>query len=108
MPRPPATLTVLAYLGLMTWPPVQATERWCLMSRHGECVAVGTLKRKVPDLGEINDPHAFTVLMRQKGYTVTSTRASVPVGEAHEVRVPERDLYLLFVTPEMCRGSGAR
>ncbi len=78
------------------------------MSRHGDCAAVATLKRKVPDLGEINDPQAFAVFMRHKGYTVTSTRVPVPKGSAQEVKVPEKDLFLMFVTSEMCGGSGVR
>lgn len=102
------TLTILACLGLMTPPSVQAAERWFLISRHGDCAEVGTLKRKVPDLGEINDPHAFATFMRQKGYEVTSTPASVPKGKVHEVKVPGKDLYLMFVTAEMCSGFVTR
>ena len=108
VPRPPALLAVWGCLGLMTWPLLQATERWYLISRHGDCVDVGTLKRKVPELGGINDPHSFTVLMRQKGYQVTSIPTAVPVGQAHQVNVPEKDLFLMFVTVEVCRGAGAR
>ena len=108
MSRTSATLTILASLGLITPPSAQAAEQWFLMSRHGDCAEVGTLKRKVPDLGEINDPHAFTKFMRRKGYDVTSTPAAVPKGKGQEVKVPEKDLYLIFVTSEMCGSSGAR
>ena len=69
---------------------------------------VDTLKRKVPDLGGINDPHSFAGLMRQKGFKVTSIPTSVPAGQAHQVSVPEKDLSLMFVTSEVCRGSGVR
>jgi hypothetical protein len=103
-----AALTVSVCLGLMTPASTQATERWFLMSRHGDCVEVATLKRKIPDFGEINDPNAFAVFMRQQGYTVTSTRVSVPKGKAQEIKVPEKDLFLMFVTSEMCGGSGVR
>ena len=84
---------------------MEAAPRWLLMSRHGECVEVGTLKRKVPDLGGIDDPQAFAAFMRQKGHQVTSQEASVPAGRAYEVRVPDRDLFLMFVTSEMCGRS---
>jgi len=86
----------------------QATDRWFLMSRHGECADVSTLKRKVPDLGAINAPDAFAMFMRQKGYTVTSAPVSVPKGKAQEVKVPDRDLFLMFVTSDMCDGSVVR
>jgi len=108
MSRTSATLTILVCLGLITPPSAQAAERWFLMSRHGDCAEVGTLKRKVPDLGEINDPHAFAKFMRQKGYDVTSTPAAVPKGKGQEVKVPGKDLHLMFVTSEMCSSSGAR
>jgi len=45
-----------------------AASEWLLMSRHGECVEVQSLKRKAPDLGEIRDPSTFAKLMRDKGY----------------------------------------
>lgn len=45
-----------------------AASEWFLMSRHGECVEVQSLKRKAPDLGEIRDPSTFAKLMRDKGY----------------------------------------
>ena len=106
MPNTSPVLVVLVSLGLLTPPTVQAAERYFLMSRHGDCAEVETLKRKIPDLGAINDPHAFVVFMRQKGYDVTS--APVPKTKAHEVKVPAKDLFLLFVTSEMCRGAGAR
>jgi hypothetical protein len=108
MLRTSATLVGLAYLGLMMLPSARAAERWFLMSRHGDCADVGVLKRKIPDLGEVSEPHAFSSLMRQKGYEVTSTRVSVPKGKAQEVNVPQRDLFLIFVTSEMCRDSGTR
>ena len=108
MLRISATLAGLVCLGLMSPSPARAAERWFLMSRHGDCAEVGVLKRKIPDLGEVSDPEAFARFMRQKGYEVTSTRISVPKGRAQEVNVPRKDLFLIFVTSEMCRSSEAR
>jgi hypothetical protein len=108
MLRTSAALAGLGCLNLSTLPTAQAAERWLLMSRHGECAEVGVLKRKVPDLGEIRDPGAFVSFMRQKGYEVTVTRVSVPRGKAQEVKVPQKELFLTFVTSEMCGGHGTR
>ena len=94
-------LAGLTCLGLTA--PVAAQERWFLMARHGECAEIGTLKRKVPDLGEATDPDAFVRHMRRNGYEVTSTRVPVPNGKAQEVKVPRAELFLLFVTPDLCR-----
>ena len=102
-----ATLTGLTFF-VLALPGAEAAERWFLMSRHGDCVEVGALKRKVPDLGDIGDPEAFAGLMRRKGYEVTSTRIPVPRGKAREVKVPQRELSLIFVTAEVCRGAATR
>jgi len=108
MPRAFAALTGLVCLGVITPLTTQAAERWYLMSRHGGCADVGVLKRKIPDLGEVSDPDAFASFMRQKGYEVTSTRVSVPRGKAEEIKVPQKELFLMFVTPELCSGQEAR
>ena len=107
MPGISATLAALAYLSLTT-PTADAAERWFLMSRHGDCTNVAVLKRKVPDLGDISDPDGFARFMRQKGYDVTSRRISVPKGQAQEVDVPQKELFLIFVTAAMCRGPQTR
>jgi hypothetical protein len=96
-----ATLAVLAGAGPAL--PAQAAERWLLMARHGECAEIATLKRKVPDLGDVKDPEAFIALMRKQGFEATSARINVPKGRAQEVKVPAKDLFLLFVTPEACK-----
>jgi len=102
-----ATLA-LACVSLTMLPTTMAAERWFLLSRHGDCAEVGVLKRKVPDLGEIGDPDAFASFMRQKGYKVTASRLSVPKGKAQEVNVPQKNLFLTFVTAELCRGARTR
>ena len=78
------------------------------MARHGECAEIEKLKRKVPDLGAINDPYSFVKFMRQKGHTVTSTERKETKGKAVEVSVPEEGLFLIFVSPEQCQNSGAK
>lgn len=88
--------------------PVQAAEQWFLLARHGECAKVGSLKRKVPDLGEVNDPHAFAALMRRNGHQVSLSQTPVPKGKAYEVSVPEKELSLVFVTVDLCGNSFLR
>lgn len=83
------------------------------MARHGACAEIAQLKRKVPDLGHANDPYAFVKLMRQKGYAASLTelaapKGKAPKGKAVEVKVPEKDLFLVFVTPELCRSVTAK
>lgn len=78
---------------------------WFLMARHGGCAEFGSLKRKVPDLGEVRDPTAFVTLMRDKGYQVTLNEVSTPNGKVVEVKMQERELSMMFVTPEVCQQS---
>jgi hypothetical protein len=77
--------------------------RWMLMSRHGECAEVATLKRRIPDLGGIADPAAFADRMRRDGHRVSSRELALPGGgRAVEVKVPEKELGLLFVPDVLC------
>ena len=75
------------------------------MARHGECHEVSSLKRKVPDMGEIADPLRFTAFMRQKGLEVSATQHTLPKGKYWEVNVPARELSLVFVTPDLCQSK---
>lgn len=84
----------------------QAGDAWFLMARHGECADVGSLRRKVTDLGEVRDPAGFAALMKRQGYEVQISALPVPRGQAREVRVPARELALVFVTAESC-GAGS-
>ena len=82
-----------------------AASEWFLMSRHGECAEIQSLKCKVSDLGDVRDPTVFVKLMRDKGYQVTVNEVSGPNGRAVEVKVPEREMFLMFVTPDVCQQS---
>jgi len=99
---------IATFLGCVTALEAGSREQWLLMSRHGDCVEIGSLRRRIPDLGEINDPYSFIRLMRQNGHEVISNEISGTKGKAVEVKVPEKSLFLIFVTPEMCQQSGAR
>ena len=46
--------------------------------------------------------------MRQKGYDVASTKVSVPRGKAQEVKVPQKELFLIFVASGVCSGREAQ
>ena len=92
------------WLALLAVVPVQASERWMLMARHGECAPVRSLERKFPDLGGVADPESFVRFVRAKGLaaTITPVQALAP-GSAFEVRVPSHELALVFATQVHCR-----
>ena len=106
MSEPNKLITVVlgaAFLGCVGPAPV-SEQQWFLMARHGECMAVEGLKRRIPDLADIRDPYSFIKFMRQNGHAVASTEMTEVKGKAVEVKVPEKGLSLIFVTAEICQG----
>ena len=83
--------------------PAAAAERWMLMARHGECAEIASLKRRIPDLGEVADPAAFVERMRRDGLQVISEPLAETGGKAVQVKVPEKNLSLVFVAAELCK-----
>lgn len=83
-------------------------EKWFLMSRHGECADIGVLQRKIPDLGNIEDPQAFIFFMGKKGHEVIvkdvyANESEKLKGIAFDVRVPAEELSLMFVKSILCK-----
>ena len=79
-----------------------AADKWFLVERHGECFPIRSLERKLPDIGNIADPESFIKFVRGKGLKVDSKVMPVQTGAAVEVRVPERELALVFATGDLC------
>ena len=92
-------VTLLAGASTAAW----SAEPWFLMARHGECVEVQSLKRKVPELGSTGDPYSFVDRMRQAGHAAVATEMPGTAGKAVEVRVPERGLAMVFARRELCQ-----
>lgn len=86
------------------------SEKWLLMSRHGECTEISVLERKVADIDGIDSPATFIRVMRRRGYDVTERTMPEVGGDAVQVDVPEKGLSLLFVKASLCpeinRGQG--
>lgn len=99
---------VAATLFVFAGSPGSASDKWFLMSRHGECHEIHVLKRKVQDLGDIRDPYAFVKLMRDKGHQVLMNERTMPNSKSVEVSVPERNLRLIFVTAGLCQAQPPR
>ena len=84
------------------------SEKWLLTSRHGECIEIRSLQRKIPDIGNIEDPQSFIVFMKGKGLKViakdlyASERKELH-GNAFQVSIPEKGLSLMFVKESMCK-----
>jgi hypothetical protein len=81
---------------------VAADTRWMLMARHGECAEIATLERRIPDLGAVATPDAFAERMRRDGLQVISAPLADTGGKAVQVKVPAKNLSLVFVKQELC------
>ena len=92
----------------LVFQPVLAADKWFLMARHGECSPIRGLERKFPDIGNIAEPESFIRFVRAKGLAVSSRPIPVQAGAAVEVRVPEKELALVFATVELCSKVGTR
>ena len=93
----------LAALAICIAAPATAAERWMLMARHGECAEIATLERRVPSLGNVASPAAFAERMRRDGLQVISEPLADTGGKAVQVKVPEKNLSLVFVAAELCK-----
>ena len=79
------------------------SEKWFLMSRHGECAEIRSLQRKIPDIGNIEDPQSFIMVMKGKGHRVIFNELKELHGKAFQVSIPEKGLSLMFVKGSICK-----
>jgi hypothetical protein len=87
---------------------VSGADKWLLMARHGECTEIAKLGSRIPELAQARDPYAFVKLMRQKGHAASADEMPASGGRAVEVRVPERNLAMVFATRELCEKLSAK
>lgn len=115
--RPPAAAgkavrgARLAFAGIATLAATASAasaQQWMLLGRHGECVPVSSLKRKVPEAAELRTPEEFVRRMQAKGHLVQRASVAGTQGRAVEVKVPALELALVFAMHELCRGGAER
>lgn len=95
-------LAVFMLLGCMDRQAHAATKEWKLMGRHGECVPIASLKRKLPDLPDIRSPDdlaAHLDLNRHK-YTRNPLKSGPAVAVAFQV--PDVGLAIILVESRHC------
>ncbi|TNG00556.1 MAG: hypothetical protein EP297_03580 [Gammaproteobacteria bacterium] len=105
-------LLVLVFL-YFTFTPVAIVNadnygQWYLISRHGECADIKSLRRKIPDMPDIDDPYAFIALMKGRNYEVISNEMKELSGNAVSVSIAEKGLSVLFVRSIICKGFISR
>ena len=74
------------------------------MSRHGECTeAAPALQHKFRDLRSVTGPEQFSDEMKSRGLAARVTADYGGNREAVLVEVPEREVSVIFVRPNLCR-----
>jgi hypothetical protein len=95
-------ITLMTFFAAAPTSSEQPSERWLLMSRHGDCAEIETLKRKIPQMPNVQDPSAFTTAMRNRGYSVSTVANPALNGQAVQIDVAELSLNLIFVKEALC------
>jgi hypothetical protein len=75
---------------------------WMLMSRHGECAALASLRREVPDLPDIAEPGALIEFLESRRHFVEARPLPGSAGRAYEVQVSDLSLHLVLVRESLC------
>lgn len=79
-----------------------ANSSWSLAGREGECISLAMLKKKFPDLGEVKSPYQMADKLKAKGLKAEVKEHWLGKRPSVEVRVPDKDLYVMFVKTDLC------
>ena len=93
----------LVLFSILMVPISSHANEWFLMSRHGSCSSINSLERKVGDMTDVETPDDFIGLIIQKGHDVKVYEPADLQGNAVNVEVPAKELFIMFVTKELCK-----
>jgi hypothetical protein len=83
--------------------PAAGRDSWLLGSRGGTCEPLANVSRKVKNIGTFKTPQEFSRQMQQRGYQAFVLDIGAARDQEVRVKVPDLDLDLMFVRPELCR-----
>jgi hypothetical protein len=75
---------------------------WMLAGREGACAPLSLLEKKGSEFRGIESPDQLAKKMRAAGHKVELKEHKLSSRPAVEVRVPDRDLYVMFVKANLC------
>ena len=81
------------------------TGVWLLAGREGKCIPLSALTKKGPEFQDIKSPYQLVEKMRAAGHQAEIKEHKAGSRPAVEVRVPSKNLYLMFVPSSACSGS---
>jgi hypothetical protein len=94
--------TFIAALPVTLWVGAAETIEWSLAGREGKCVPLSTLAKRGPEFEDIKSPYQLAEKMRTAGHAAEIKEHKAGTRPAVEVRVPSRDLYVMFVKSSTC------
>jgi len=100
-----ATQTFLL-IGVLLACRTAAAVDWFLAGREGECMPLSVLSKRGADLRDVKSPYDLAEKMRAAGHPAEIKEHNAGRRPAVEVRVPSRDLDVMFVRAEQCSKSG--
>ena len=78
------------------------SSEWLLAGREGKCITLSVLTKKGPEFQDIQSPYQLVEKMRAAGHKAEIKEHKAGSRPAVEVRVPSRDLYVMFVKSSAC------
>ncbi len=90
---------------LLAWRTAEAVD-WFLAGREGECMRLSVLAKRGADLRDVKSPYDLAEKMRAAGHKAEIKEYKAGSRPAVEVRVPSRNLDVMFVRAEYCKKTG--
>jgi hypothetical protein len=78
------------------------TSEWMLAGREGKCIPLSALTKRGPEFQDIKSPYQLVEKMRAAGHKAEIKEHKAGTRPAVEVRVPSRDLYVMFIQGSAC------
>ena len=82
-------------------------DEWFLAGKEGSCIPLSVLAKKGDDLKDVQSPYQLVEKMRAAGEKAELKEYKAGTRPAVEVRVPGRNLNVIFVKADQCGKSDA-
>ena len=96
---------LLFFLLLIPFSSVAAAD-WFLVGKEGECAPLSMLEKKGPEFRGVESPYQLAEKMRAAGHKAEVKEHKAGSRPAVEVRVPDRQLYVMFMKANVCNKTG--
>lgn len=102
LPTTVYVLSISAVVLFVMYAGAAESPAWFLLGREGECAPVSLLAKKGPEFDGIESPAHLAERMRAAGHKVEIKGYKATSRPSVEVRVPEKEIYLMFVKGNVC------